>query len=171
MYDHYAYAGEPYILFYRRKEIKDHDESKKVQTTMEIYNEEKSSQTEVDYCKNVLIEVFNKFQYDRKNFTIKYKNSDSIFIWKIIKGKKQPLIMDFSNPPKNKIFNLMSITTIEGTNSNIDKYIDMDSSYINLTINLNDKPYDIYGRIDLFLNKIFEKYNVAGSKCLECNIM
>ena len=171
MFDHYVYAGEPYILFYRRKEIKDHDESKKVQTTMEIYNEEKSSQTEVDYCKNVLIEVFNKFQYDRKNFTIKYKNSDSIFIWKIIKGKKKPLIMDFSNPPKNKIINLMLITTIEDTNSNIDEYIDKDSSLINITINLNDKPYDIYARIYLFLNNIFKNYNINAAKCPVCNFI
>ena len=169
--DHYDYAGEPYILFYRRKEIKDNDESKKMKTSMEIYNEEKSSEIEVDCCKKVLIKVFKMFQYDKKNFIIKYKYSNSIFIWKIIKGKKQPLIMDFSNPPKNKIFNLMSITTIEGTNSNIDKYIDMDSSYINLTINLNDKPYDIYGRIDLFLNNIFKNYNVNGDKCPGCNFI
>ena len=79
--------------------------------------------------------------------------------------------MDFSNPPKNKIINLMLITTIEDTNSNIDEYIDMDSPVINITINLNDKPYDIYTRIDLFLNNIFKNYNVTGSKCPECNFM
>ena len=169
--DHYAYAGEPYILFYRRKEIKDNDESKKIQSSIEIYNEEKSSQTEADGYKNVLIKVFKMFQYDKKNFTIKYKYSNSIFIWKIIKGKKKPLIMDFSNPPKNKIFNLMSITTIDDTTSNIDEFIDKDSSNINLTINLNDKPYDIYARIDLFLNNIFKNYNVNGTKCPGCNFI
>ena len=167
---YYDYAGEPYLLFYRRKEIKENDESKKMQTAIEIYNEKKLSQTEVDYCKNVLIKVFNMFQYDKTNFTIKYKNSD-IFIWKIIKGKKKPLIMDFSNPPKDKIFNLMLITTIEDTTSNIDEYIDKDSSFINITINLNDAPYDIYTRIDLFLKNIFKNYNIGGAKCPGCNFM
>ena len=166
----YRCIGQSYILFYHRKEFKDYNDNPK--PTID-YNEEKQqklSQNEVEDCKKKLIEVFNMFKFDKNNFKIEYINSN-VFKWRITEGKKKPLIMDFSNPPKNKIYNLMSIITIENKNSNDNAYFNNSQSHANMKINLNEKPYDIFSSIYLFLKDLFTNYNLTDSKCMNCNLM
>ncbi len=156
-------GGEPYILFYRRKYFTDNNNGlNNIKISMDLdMNEETLSQEELEKDKYVLTEVINKFYNKRLNIKL-YKNNN-IFKWKITKDKKEPLIMDFSNPVKNKRYDydLLSITTIEGTNTFIDDVIDVVIE--NHYINLDENPDLIFIKIKNFLNEVFK--NITGAKC------
>ena len=164
--DYFDYSGEPYILFYHRRYLKNsNDKLSDIKISMDLnLNEEKLSVEELMKLKNILNIVYNKFQTDNnKSFDVKYKDPNYIFIWRITKEKKQPLIMDFSERPINKKYNLSSIIEMEGS-YNIDDYINLDC-LDDTYINLEENSEEIYAKITIFLNRVFKNYNATKTTC------
>ena len=85
---------------------------------------------------------------------LKYKkisiiNNNKIFEWKIkIKDRNISLIMDFSEPPR---YDLLLITHLENNNRILADYINYSKK-----IHLDEKVIDIFEKIDIFLEYIYE---------------
>ena len=159
-YKNYQYIGEPYILFYHRQLIKNYHVTKNnIQNEMNwINNSNNLSNEENQKYENILNEVFRRFEYYHDYYII-YQND--IFIWEVTKKGKTPLIMDFSNPPE---YNLLDITTVKGSNTNIREKINVDF-LCNMDLSLEENIEYIYEKISIYLNKVFKVYNKERKKC------
>ena len=161
----FQYLGEPIILFYRRKYLKDNNYNNdsleiKHEINYNIFDKIKNS-SEKDKYRGILTEVFTKFKLNKSNEYKIIKQKD-IFKWKITKKKNNPIIMDFSNPPK---YDLLSITRIEDLGENIDDKIDL-NKVLNITINLKDEqPDEIYENISIFIDRIFTNNQIIKKRC------
>lgn len=98
----------------------------------------------------ILFEVFMNLKKNKiKSYSI-YIDKNNLFKW-IIKDERainNPLIMDFSKPPK---YNLSSISKIDNTYINL---LDFDKDFRDITIDLEEEISNLYKKIELFLDKI-----------------
>ena len=162
--DHFQYAGQPYILFYRRKH-KYIKQSSEIKSKIIHYNDniiKDISNEKMNNYKNILTKVYQLFHNNNSKYEINY--IDNIFKWKIKPNeKKKPLIMDFSKPPK---YDLLYISEIEGTNKSLEECIINSNGIKNKNINLDKENIDeIYYKLDSFLESVFKNYHFPDKKC------
>ena len=167
--DYYRYAGEPYILFYKRMKFKDNIYPSDLLTTIPNNADSNSNKEEYkkeykeEYIKTLEKVLFYLRSKQNKHYDVEKYDNQYLFIWKVtIKEKELSLIMNFSDPPK---YDLSSITTSEKDNSKIAEYYSFTRK-----IDLNEKDIDIFEKIDNFLENIY-KGHVKGIKCPICIII
>ena len=168
----FQYAGEPYILFYRRNRKYVKSSPKNIISHYDNSIIKKIPIENKNY-RNILTEVIKLFiRENSPKYKIYLKDKNNIFKWKIEpENKKKPLIMDFSNPPN---YNLLNITEIEDIGLTIDECIDSrEINKKNITINLdNEEPNEIHHKIDSFLENVLRIYHISNKKCFNmCTII
>ena len=169
--DYFQYAGQPYILFYRRYR-KYTNKSLEIKNSISHYENNGINKNYIEKrnYSDILTKVFNLF-IRHKNPKYEIRLKENIFKWKILpENKKKPLIIDFSYPP---YYDLINITEIEGIEFSLDSCIDTkDIPNRIIKINLNDEqPYEIYQKIDTFLENVLMNYHYGGRKCFDSCII
>ena len=162
---YYESKGDPYILFYRLKQIKKNNQDS-MKNIIEYNISDNLCKIGVKKYENILNEVsFIFVYYKNQDYSIEIK--DNIFIWTIKKKGYKNLIMKF---PKQQKFYLLDITTVEGTNQYLFDYLET-TSIRNLFVDLEDNPEYIYEKISIYFSRLFKVYLLKDRGCRDLCII